>query len=332
MNQKVAIFDHDINYADNFADFMNNRDKLPFTVISFSSEQQLIHYLRDHDVELLLIDKSVDFIQLPENLKKIVLSEEQKTDGPNHYPYIYKYQSMDLIVKEILAFYYEEREENTIMAQSGKARIIGIYSPINRCSKTSFALTMGQVLSKEKKVLYLNLEEYSGFTKLIGENENGTLSDLLYFYQQKKYSIARVTSIIQTWGDLDYIPPVCYPDDLCETTAKELAELIDMIAKESFYEIIIVDVGPLGRKVNPILEQCHVIYMPIKEDAISSAKIEEFESYLTISKKERINQKIKKIKLPYDSNFERNNSHMEHLLWGGLGDYVRVLLKGQVWG
>ena len=47
--------------------------------------------------------------------------------------------------------------------------IIGIFSPLGRCLKTSFALTLGQILAKERAVLYLNMEEYSGFEELMGK-------------------------------------------------------------------------------------------------------------------------------------------------------------------
>ncbi|MDQ9824849.1 hypothetical protein RFZ44_16190, partial [Acinetobacter sp. 163] len=47
--------------------------------------------------------------------------------------------------------------------------ILGVYSPVGRCLKTSFALALGQILARERAVLYLNLEEYSGFEELIGK-------------------------------------------------------------------------------------------------------------------------------------------------------------------
>ena len=38
-----------------------------------------------------------------------------------------------------------------------------VYSPVKRCGKTCFALTLGQILAKRQSVLYLNLEECAGF-------------------------------------------------------------------------------------------------------------------------------------------------------------------------
>ena len=41
--------------------------------------------------------------------------------------------------------------------------------PRDYCNYYSFALTLGQILAKERAVLYLNMEEYSGFEELMGK-------------------------------------------------------------------------------------------------------------------------------------------------------------------
>ena len=81
----------------------------------------------------------------------------------------------------------------------------------------------------------------------------------------------------------------------------------------------------------PVLEKCDIIYMPVKEDGVSSAKLEEFEQYLDVTRHEDLKQRILRVKLPYHSSFGRRDTYMEQLLWGELGDYVRKLLKGVPW-
>ena len=71
--------------------------------------------------------------------------------------------------------------------------------------------------------------------------------------------------------------------------------------------------------------------MPVKEDGISSAKLEEFEEYLERSGNLELKERIRRIKLPYHSSLGRRESYMEQLLWGELGDYTRQLLKGVPW-
>ena len=44
-----------------------------------------------------------------------------------------------------------------------------------------------------------------------------------------------------------------------------------------------------------------------------------------------IQEKIRRVKLPYHNDFGRRETYLEQLLWGQLGDYVRQLLKGVPW-
>ena len=83
------------------------------------------------------------------------------------------------------------------------------------CLKTSFALTLGQILAKERAVLYLNLEEYSGFEEMLGKGFAQNLSDLLYFVRQENGNlIYKMNSMVQTINNLDFIPPVRTPEDI----------------------------------------------------------------------------------------------------------------------
>lgn len=127
---------------------------------------------------------------------------------------------------------------------------------------------------------------------------------------------------------LDYVPPVRYPEDLADTDAGQVEGLIETIAGEGGYENVILDIGSHGKFVYGLMKLCSVIYMPVKEDSVSLAKLEEFERYLDVSGNGALREKIKKLKLPYHSSFGRRENYLEQLLWGELGDYVRQLLRG----
>lgn len=180
-------------------------------------------------------------------------------------------------------------------------------------------------------MLYLNLEEYSGFSRLTGERYHHDLSDVLYLYRQGACSWLRLKAMVYSWGDLDYIPPVRYGEDLSQLDPDDMADLIERIATDSGYEKVLVDVGQMGKGAVPILKVCDGIYMPVKEDAVSRAKVEEFEEYLQAAGQERMMERIRKLKLPYHNTFGNRENYMEQLLWGELGDYVRQLIRGTSW-
>lgn len=133
------------------------------------------------------------------------------------YAGVYKYQASSQIVREVMACYGEEKSVLPVQSSALKKStdILGVYSPLGRCLKTSFALTLGQILAKERPVLYLNLEEYAGFEELFGRSFSGTLSDLLYFVQQGENNLSvKLSGMVQTAGTLDFIPPVQSPLDI----------------------------------------------------------------------------------------------------------------------
>ena len=146
-----------------------------------------------------------------------------------------------------------------------KASVIGIYSPVNRCLKTSFALTMGQLLSRNERVLYMNLEEYSGFSRLISSQYTQGLSDVLYLYRQGAYSWLKLKAIVYSWGSMDYIPPVRYAEDLNQVSPEDLAMLLERIALESGYEKIqmcIRDRDMGGRDEVEAMKACYFLDKP----------------------------------------------------------------------
>ena len=330
MKRVMAVYDVDPFYADRFADFANRKEKIPFTVMAFTTMERLKNYMKEHTVELLLVSHMVDKKELERlPVKQIItLTEGEVARLENTYPNVYKYQSTEGIIREVMSIYCGQVQDDSGILAGPKAVILGVYSPVNRCLKTSFALTAGQILGQDSRVLYVTFEEYSGLSRLNGEVFQGDLSDLLYYYQQGKFNILRLNALVHTMGNLDYIPPVRYPEDLCQLSPEELAGFVESLARETGYETILVDLGQMGRKAVEVLEICDTVYMPIKDDCVSVAKLEEFDEYLQISQRTALAEKIQKLKLPYHNSFGRKDSYVEQLLWGELGDYVRQLLKG----
>lgn len=329
MEKIMAVYDVDACYTERFADVVNQKEKFPFMVVPFSSLETLKEYAGGHSIEILLISTAVPAKQIEGIQAQAVVSlaEGEIVSAADSYPSVYKYQSADSVIREVMSCYCENPQAEYV-AMGKRAKVIGIYSPVSRCLKTSLALTIGQQLAREAKVLYVSFETFSGFSKLIDEDRSGDLSDVLYFFRQESLGVMRLRSMVYNWKNMDYIPSVKYPEDLEQLTGEEAAGLIGQMASECGYEYVIADVGQTVCNLIPILKVCDIIYMPVKDDGVSAAKLEEFEQYLEMSHQEKLKEQIQKVKLPYHSSFGRKDAYMEQLLWGELGDYVRKLLKG----
>ncbi|NBH34691.1 ParA family protein [Clostridiaceae bacterium] len=330
MKRILGVYDADPFYAERFAEFANQKERIPFTVVAFTSLSKVQAFSEKQPIEILLVGNQVDKEQLKEVKAGQILELSESREGMNlDNSTIYKYQSSDAVLREVMACYQIQPVQNALMAVGIKSMVIGVYSPINRCGKTSFSMIFGQVMAKECHVLLISLEEHSALSRLTGTMYMGSLSDLIYYYRQGEYSSMRLGSVIYNWGGMDYVPPAVYAEDLAEIQGEELAGLITKIALDGGYDRIIVDMGNLGRGMEPLLEMCQVIYTPIKEDCVSSAKMESWKDYLEKSKRSYLWEKVKLLKLPRLGAVCQTETYLEQLLWGEMGDFVRNLWKGQ---
>ncbi len=333
MKKKIfAVCDLEVDYANNFMDYVSKKKNVPFELQAFTSAQSLMDYGKNHSIELLLIsDKAMcGEVRELDIGKIIILSEGVHPPELDQYPSVYKYQSSSDVIREVMACYGEEKTVTPVQFPVLKknTEVLGVYSPLGRCLKTSFALALGQILARERSVLYLNLEEYSGFGELMGKTFDHNLGDLLYYVRQENQNlILKLNSMIQTVGNMDYIPPVQIPADILETPWQDWEKLLQEIIMRSSYEVLIMDMGNGIKDVFWLLDQCKRVYMPVLSDVVSVSKIAQFENLMRIWDYPDVLARTEKMKLPYHTGPADSAGYVEQLPWGELGDYVRALLR-----
>ena len=167
------IADSQEAYARAFMEYANLKENHLFQVRMCTREEQLIRALAEEEIEILLI--TAEWYPLcKERITRecvIFLSEGSLPSELRIYPAVYKYQSAENILREILYYYSEQCGEDFCLTGTRRDnKVIGVYSPVGGSGKTVFALTLGQVLAESKNVLYLNLEECSGLAELSGNS------------------------------------------------------------------------------------------------------------------------------------------------------------------
>ena len=329
-----AVCDLEVEYAYHFMDYLGKRKNIPFEMRVFTKAETLLAFVKENPVKILLIGEGAmsDEIREQQIGQIMILSEGVLPETLREYPCIYKYQSSQQIIREVMASYGEGCGEEYAGIPVGKKKteIIGIYSPVGRTMKTTFALTLGQILAKNRAVLYINMEVYSGFEQLLNRTYDHTLREILYYVHQGTSNLmAKINGVIQTMNNLDYIPPVMSPVDLMETSLEEWRELFSQIATYSSYEIIILDMGDGLADLFSILEQCTKIYMPVRNEAMSQAKVGQFEEILKARDNNNISDKIRKVQLPYHRTIKAGAGYLDDLVWSELGDYVKELIRSE---
>lgn len=325
-----AVCDLDASYACSLMDYLNGKKTTPFEVQAFTNVESLQTYARENPIEVLLISTRAmcsEIRDLPIN-RIIMLSEGEALPELEDYPFVYKYQSSDQLLSEVLEYYAESHPQPYVFGDvAHKTQIYGVYSPIGRARKTSFALTLGEILSENKQVLYLNFEEFSGFEELFGRKYRTDISDLIYFSRQKEGGfIYKLNSVVQTFHELHYIPPALSPADLRDVSGKEWLDFLHEISVYGEYDVLILDLSEQVDELFQLLRECDRIYLPVLEDVVSQAKLAQYEKLLGMLDMEDILEKTHRLKLPVQPLLKENGDIIQQLLWGEMGNFVRKML------
>lgn len=329
----LAICDSDESYVRCITEYFCSRGKLPFSIYGFSKEKKLLEFLKTSEVEILLISSKMinEKIQLSSVKKIILLSDgevvEEGSDNAG-YDTIYKFQSSENIIREVMECYSKMNIEYKKTAfGTDKADIIGVYSPVSRCGKTTFAITLGQILARDRNVLLISTEEFSGLRILIGKDFTGDLSDLLYYLKLNPQGLGiKIKALTNSIRGLDIIPPMIFSADLRGMDISQWRELVEYISCECEYDTIIIDVGGALKNQIDMLDMCDKVYMPVLDDIVSKAKIREFEHFLIKSAKEQILFKVQKLQLPKLKETFMQGDYIEQLCISDVGIFADTML------
>lgn len=327
MKRKIlAVCDSEAEYASRMQEFLCTREELSFEIHSFTDIEKLEESSRKEKIEILLIsesDYSGRIKELP--IENIFMLNESGSVENEEVEQINKYQSSEKILGQILEFYSNRKDLPRRIKKELNVSFIGVYSPIGRCLQTSFSLAMGQILAKEKRVLYLNFESFSGLGQIMQHDMDMDLADLLYYYRNTREKFRyRLESALQMMNGLYFIPPATSFMDLQSITAETWLELLMAIEEEGMFEYIILDLSDCIQGLLEILRKCTLVYTILREDTRAAAKLKEYEEFLEEMKYEDILDKTKMKNMPY---MRRIAPKLEQITYGELGEYVRGVLR-----
>ena len=325
----LAVCDGEAEYASHFVDYLSQpgiREGFPFEVQAFTDESAAENFCEKNKVQFLLISQTLYEAGEEWNAENVlVLTEDNRT--PAGVPCIGKYQPMENMVRKILELSVESGVLFPVAAtdRPGNMKLIGIYSPVRRCLQTTFSFTLGQLLARKHKVLYLNFESFSGLGRMLQREFQADLSDLIYFLHNKDGRFPyRLEGIAQKVNGLDMIPPAFSALDLQEVKKEEWMALFSELEKSGMYEYVILDLSESIQGLFDILQKCSRVYTIIRDDGFAAAKQEQYEELLCCMKYDGILQKTRKCRLPV---FRTLPPGLDNLTKGELAEMVSRLIE-----
>ena len=330
----IAIFDNDADYANSLADFFRLKGGISSEIVVFTLIDSFEEYAKKHTFDILLINEefiptvTVESESLQHNI--FTLCERKTIYEDNAGICLFKYTSAEEVLRQVMANYKPVVPGVTIpFVDKQKSKIVGIYSPLNRCGKTSFALALAMQISLTSSCIFLSFDDFSTLGSIACDNytQVKTLDDLLYYFAQQSSEIfdSKLLSVVKKVQHLDFIPPSEQSCAIGEMNSSERILFIQGLINTGRYDYIFVDMGATS-PVYPLLQLCHKIYVPTLDgDAYSDLKVKHFMASLgNTTSDSKIS--IERVSPPVINYNSHNSEYIYALTSGEMAQYVTSLL------
>ena len=293
MNKKICFFEPNEAFAERLIDYWTDHGLAEYQICYYSDADR---WRRDREsvfADLWILDCSLqtaDFFPPPRG--RILWWSDRQEDAEA----IFKYRSAAVLLRVIQKYLNGGADAGQTCAGT---RLISLYSPIKRCLQTTFGITLAHILSTKGRVLYLNLEGYSGLDHMLKRSFSKDISDFIYYVNHLSGDIPFVTqNYIYRLGNVDIIPPVLNPVNLQDISEDMWIQMLDILRDSGLYDYILVDVSDFILGTFSILRESSVIFSMIRSDNRAEAKWQQYCSMLEEAGYADILNKTKQQELP----------------------------------
>lgn len=322
MNYILAIYDSEVEYANQLMNYMKRKQKQIIQTRVFTNQESLKEYLEHDKVHVLLLNENIELENhLQEKIKNIcILSEGNYIRENSIYPVIYKFQSAELVMQEIFSYFPIEIPYSPVnSSQISKLKIISIYSITRNTEKTAFALNLAKQYAKEHNTLYINLDIFQTMNKVSLQGEEKGLSDFIYYLKQNPPNlITKMNKLIVKEDNLNYIQGVAFTPDLYELTPEDMLQWIHEINNATNYEKVIFNVGCFFQATLELFRNSGELLYLLGDKGVEKNKYELFKHQLQWAGYDDVVNKIKEISISLNK---------EHSIESGVmdGQYNEVI-------
>lgn len=262
---------------------VNNCNRVRVTFIS--STTKLLETLKTNKsrIDILLISEHMYIYELKKfDIQKIALLTEDGANEADEFLSVYKYQSGEKLLSEIVSLIDDEVHKKKFDKMSESTKVIGIYSPVGGVGKTTIAATISILTAyREKRVMYLNLEDVASTENYFKANDEENLTKLIYYLRKKTKNVQDKVSKVQQLDskhNVYFFAPAERADDLLSMSIDEYTVLIESIRKAEQYDYVFVDFSTeISKRKKEMLNLCDKILLVLSYDENCFEKIRIYE-------------------------------------------------------
>ena len=278
---QIALYDKE-GYMSCLVGYLCRKGRGMLETRLFSSLDMLVTCAEAGKIDVLLAGEEVveEIRGLEGKVAKIMLLSEgnEVKEGTGYY-LLFKYQSAQEIVKEVLEQIAEDDTIAFTKAFPSKRRVsfVGVYAPFGGSGVTEYALSLAGRLAEKEKVLYVSFEQFHSLDFLQNTGKDAVsyrgMSEVIFYLKQRKEKLAlKLETVVVSKERTDYIFAVEDYRDLYSLNSEDIRHFLEVLSQQADYETIIFDIGCLSEAMLYLMEHCDSLYMPQAETKQQKSK------------------------------------------------------------
>lgn len=258
MKQVIGIAGHESGYWRRLMEYLNEKDM--FEAFVCTREECLGEELERRKPSHLFREKgfagNVHF-----DGEEVLFLPDRKEAGQQG---IYQYQPAEQICQEMIG--YLRLDGSGFSESGGEGKLYGVYSPLGRSGKTSFALSY----AKSHSFFYLGMEDYG----LIGKSKS-SMDDVIYLIKNRKKDICmEMSALSEVWREIRMIRSPIFFQDVLRLSLEDWMWFLGCLKEGGFSAI--ADFGTAGLIDFGILALFDRVYVTELEGEIEQKKLSLF--------------------------------------------------------
>lgn len=267
MGYRIGICDKDSHYAVGLMEYINMHANIPLKAYAFSSWKATREYIEREELDLIVLGREVAVECC--NIPIIYITDNREESCLKNY--IYKYQNVELIAKQITkavrAMGAEDKDDQ---------RILGVYSPIGRSGKTRIAMGMCDFYGN---CLYIGWEDFSVYDENV--DKQNLAEKILYYILGRN---TELVSLIKDQHDencrFDIIAGGINCMDIRQVSEEDMRWLVNLLKEQTIYKKVVFDIGTGSLGDIKILSVMDKIIVPFLNDQTSVNKLNNFKRFM----------------------------------------------------
>lgn len=327
MKRILVIRTGDREYAEELAKSFNKNEDSFFETLVFTDQTAYNDYIKGNQIDVLLCDEElISECDCNRNIKLICRLSEVSYAGEitDTEPAIFKYQSSEIIMEEILARFRIAIQPDLSVSKVTTAdkKICCICSPIGGSYSSTFSLALAKYYSLKGKTLFISFDPFFVLPGTEKDPKGKDLTDVIFYLNgMQSYLTDFISNLTIKNGNLECINGVSHWFDLYDMSPKNMHDLLDSVCKSNCYEYFVFDVGIIGAASMEIFLISEKIFVTVKNTPLGLRKLKEWKRQLKFCGRDDLLDRITEINVPEEENLKGEYDY-EMLLMGKMRRFI----------